>query len=127
MSDAPRSEARAGSPSRRVGMGILAAVLAVAILVGVFALGQRKPLVVEEEADCLSTSGSISCALDDDWTVSVPTEVTWTGTDGVRHEGVRPECLPAAGVGTRTVWLAWVPVEVDGMAWRQVIHVQCLD
>ena len=127
MSDVPQFEARAGSPSRRILFGTLMAVLLVVVLVGGFALGQRKPLVVVEDADCLSMTGTISCALGDGWTVSPSTEVMWTGVDGTRHEGIRPACLPPTGDGTRTVRLAWVAVEVDGVGWRQVVHVECLN
>lgn len=47
--------------------------------------------------------------------------------NGTFHEGSRPECLPPTGRGLEgPVRITWVPVEADGMGWRQVVAVTCL-
>ena len=125
--DAP--DAKGGS-SRRIPGGVLAGLLA-AVAIGVvfaaFAAGQRNPQVVEEDVRCLSAEGTISCELSDDSYVSVPLDVRWVDVSGRSHEGDRPECLLPTGSGLEgPVRVAWTPVEVDGLGWRQVLSVTCL-
>jgi hypothetical protein len=79
----------------------------------------------ESGVRCLSADGAISCELPDDWTVSVPLDVSWSGAGG-SHEGSRPACLPPTGRGLEgPVELVWVPVEADGSEWREVVWVGC--
>ena len=79
----------------------------------------------EAGVHCLSARETISCELDDGWTVSVPDDVSWSRA-GTGHEGERPACLPPTGRGLEgPVDLVWVPVEADGSRWRQVVWVGC--
>jgi hypothetical protein len=118
-----------GGTSRRIPLGVRAGLLA-AVAIGVvfaaFAAGQRNPRVVEEDVRCVSGAGTISCELSDDSYVSVPLEVLWVDASGGLHEGDRPECLPPTGSLEEPVRVAWTPVEVDGLGWRQVLRVTCL-
>jgi hypothetical protein len=75
---------------------------------------------------CLSAEGAISCGLDDGSVIGIPTDVTWDGADGSTRGGDRPACLPPSGRGLEgPVELAWVPVDLDGLGWRQVVWVGC--
>ncbi len=90
-----------------------------------FAVG-RDARVVEEDVSCLSAPGTISCELEDGWTVSVPRDVAWTDRRGDFHEGGRPTCLPPTGIGLEgpvRVW--WVAVDEQGVGQRQVVRVAC--
>lgn len=83
--------------------------------------------VVTEDVGCLSTVRQIGCTLSDGWDVSVPIDVRWVDSSG-SHEGGRPTCLPPTGRGLEgPVRLTWTEVEVDGLTWRQVLSVECLD
>jgi hypothetical protein len=117
-----------GGSSARIPLGVRAGLLA-AVVIGVgfaaFAAGQRNPRVVEEDVRCLSAEGAISCELSDDSYVGVPQDVRWIDVSGGSHEGDRPECLPPTGM-VGPVRVAWTPVEVDGLGWRQVLRVTCL-
>jgi hypothetical protein len=123
---APRAER--GS-SRRIPLGVtvgLLAAVAIAVVFAAFAAGQRNPRVVEEDVRCAS-AGTISCELSDGSDVNVPLDVFWVDVSGRSHEGDRPECLPPRGSGSAgPVRVAWTPVEVDGLGWRQVLRVTCL-
>jgi len=122
---APQAE---GGSSRRIPHGVLAGLIgavAIGAAFAAFAVGQRNPQVVEEEVRCVSAEGTISCELSDDSYVSVPLDVRWVDASGRAHEGDRPECLPPTGV-EGPVRVAWTPVEVDGLGWRQVLSVTCL-
>jgi hypothetical protein len=125
--DAGGPHAESGSAGRiplGVRAGLLAAV-AIGVVLAAFAAGQRNPRVVEEDVRCVSGQGTISCELSDDWHVGVPLDVRWVDVSGGSHEGDRPECLPPRGL-EGPVRVAWTPVEVDGMGWRQVLSVTCL-
>lgn len=90
-----------------------------------FGAGSRTR-VVTEEVWCLSAEGTIGCSLGDGRDVSVPVTLSWTDSGGTFHEGGRPSCLPATGRGLEgPVRVSWTEVDVDGMHWRQVLHVAC--
>lgn len=92
-----------------------------------FATG-RGSRVVTEEVSCLSMEGQIGCTLSDGWDVSVPLDVAWTDAHGTFHEEGRPRCLPPTGRGLEgPVRLAWTKVEAQGIGWRQVVWVGCLE
>lgn len=78
---------------------------------------------------CLSAPGVISCSDDADrgsGEFMVPRDVAWVGFDGSFHDGGRPECLPATGLGEQgPVTVTWVPVQFSGRAWKQVVGVTC--
>ncbi|HEU4511936.1 MAG TPA: hypothetical protein VFR87_02410 [Nocardioidaceae bacterium] len=94
-------------------------------LVG-FAFGQSHPRIHEEVTSCLSAVGTISCELEDGWTVAVPKDVHWEDRNGAFHSDGRPRCLPPSGIGLEgPVRLGIVPVEMGGMGWRQVVWVAC--
>ena len=88
--------------------------------------GQTRPAVHEATVECLSAPRTISCELpDDDWTIAIPLDVAWTDARGFHSDG-RPACLPPTGIGLEgPVRIRWVPVEVDGTRWRQVVAVDC--
>lgn len=119
-------------PASTSGPGRLPVVAAVLLLVVVALLaywaGRSQSRVVEAEVGCLSAVGTISCELPDGWTVGVPKDVGWTDIRGASHEDGRPACLPPSGRGLEgPVRLSWVPAEVDGRSWRQVVWVTCLE
>ena len=120
-----------GTPTDAVSARRLAAVAVALVLLAVvlgYLLGRENPRQHVEEVSCLSAVGTIGCELGDGWDVEVPRHVTWTDVHGTVHEGTRPECLPPTGQGLEgPVRLTWVPVEVDGRGWRQVVAVTCLD
>ncbi|GAA2002625.1 hypothetical protein GCM10009719_09720 [Nocardioides kribbensis] len=111
-----------GSARRR----LLATGALVVVAAGLgFAVG-RDARVVEEDVSCLSAQGTISCELEDGWTVSVPRDVAWTDRRGAFHQGGRPTCLPPTGIGLEgpvRVW--WVAVDEQGVGQRQVVRVAC--
>lgn len=114
------------APSRRIAVGAVVLVLAAAGLG--YLLGREGQRQHVEDVSCLSAPGAISCELEDDWTIAIPRQVTWTDTRGVVHDDSRPDCLPPTGRGLEgPVRITWIPVEVDGMGWRQVVAVTCLD
>ncbi|GAB6986318.1 hypothetical protein JCM10369A_28420 [Nocardioides pyridinolyticus] len=107
---------------------MVAVVLVLAAAVLGYLLGRQDPREHVEEVSCLSTAWAISCELEDDWTIGFPARVTWTDVHGAWHENTRPECLPPTGRGLEgPVRITWVPVDVDGTSWRQVVAVACLD
>ena len=111
---------------RRLAVGAVVLVLAAAVLG--YLLGRQDPREHVEEVSCLSAAGVISCELEDDWTIAIPRHVMWTDVRGTVHEDTRPACLPPTGRGLEgPVRVTWVPVEADGMGWRQVVAVTCLD
>ena len=73
----------------------------------------------------LSAEGAIAVELDG-WTYGVPLDVSWTGPDGVQHESGRPACLPPVSRSVPQIGIEAVEVDIDGWAWRQVVHVRCL-
>lgn len=105
-------------------IAVAAGVLGVTVWYGV--VGSQPDVRLESNVECLSAEGTVGCVLDDGWNVSVPLDVSWVGRDGSFRSQGRPECLPPTGRGLEgPVELAWVPVEVDGMSWRQVVWVRC--
>ncbi|GAA1794518.1 hypothetical protein GCM10009795_045090 [Nocardioides hankookensis] len=94
---------------------------------GGYVVGHLRPATVHHErAGCLSAPGAISCDLSDGWTIGVPRDVSWTDVQGAWHDDGRPQCLPPTGRGLEgPVGLSWVEAEVDGVGWRQVVHVDC--
>ena len=120
-----RADNAVPTPSRRSVSLLTAGIVAMLVGLAGFAFGQLHPRVHEEVTSCLSAPGSISCELDDGWTVSVPKDVTWTDANGTHMDG-RPDCLPPSGTGLEgPVRLGVVPVSMDGMTWRQVVWVAC--
>jgi hypothetical protein len=108
----------------------LVLMIAVLVLVAVGFLAYRAgstSRVVTEEVGCLSAEGTIGCVLSDGWDVSIPLDVSWTDARGAFHDGGRPRCLPPTGRGLEgPVRISWTEVEVDGIGWRQVLHVACM-
>lgn len=105
----------------------LALVLLAVVAYGGYWLGHGAR-VTTEEVGCLSAEATISCTLGDDWNVSVPLDVAWVDATGAFRDGGRPDCLPPTGRGLEgPVRLSWTDVDVDGMGWRQVLQVECLD
>lgn len=118
--------ARRGLTARTRVIG--AAVLAVAAVLGAYAWGTAHPKVRTDEVVCLSVRAQIGCTMSDGFDVAVPTDVAWTDVRGAWHENGRPRCLPPTGIGaTGPVRIHWLPVEADGVSWRQVVAVTCLD
>jgi len=104
------------------------AVLVLAVVVFVGYMAGRSERVVTEEVGCLSAQRVIGCTLSDGWDISVPLDVAWTDVSGMFHESGRPDCLPPTGRGLEgPVRISWTEVEVDGMGWRQVLQVACMD
>lgn len=118
-------QSRRGTPSSRplvvaAGVFVLLAMLA-------YVVGTSQPRVRTAEVECLSAPGAISCEMADGWMLGVPTDVAWTSGSHDRLDG-RPACLPPTGRGLEgPVEVSWVPVEVHGRSWRQVVHVACLE
>ena len=110
---------------RRWQLVLAAVVVAVVTFYAGYATGKHDR-VVTEDARCFSGPGQIGCTLHDGWDIAVPLDVPWTDAAGSRHEGGRPDCLPPHGRGTEPpAGISWVPVEVNGVGWRQVISVTC--
>ena len=87
--------------SKIVGLCGLGLVIALAgFAVGVTVTGLQGGEHHETRVICSSARGTISCELEDDWSVAVPQDVLWTGS-GSTHEGSRPSCLPASGRASR--------------------------
>ena len=106
---------------------VVAALLLVAAAGLGYLAGREHPREHIEEVRCLSAGPTISCDLEDGWTVSIPRDIAWTDVRGRSHDGTRPDCLPLTGTGTEgPVRITWLPVEADGRSWRQVIAVSCL-
>ncbi len=58
------------------------------------------------------------------WTYAVPLNLSWLSLrDNSLNEGSSPPCVRARG--TRRITFAWVPVDVGGDYWRQVVWVAC--
>lgn len=109
------TDSTGATASRPVALVAVMLVLAAAVLG--YLLGRQDPREHVEEVSCLSAVGTISCELEDDWTIAIPRGVTWTDVHGAVHEGTRPECLPPTGRGLEgPVRITWVPVDVDGGA-----------
>ena len=107
--------------------GVVAAVVCVLLVLAGWAVGRQRPEVHTAEVRCLSAVGTISCELDDDWTISVPLDVGWSSPSGGDHLDGRPDCLPPTGRGLEgPVEVSWIPVEVHGRSWRHVVWVTCL-
>ena len=97
------------------------------LLLAAYVAGRSQPRVRTDTVECLSAVGTISCELDGEWTFGVPLDVSWTSGSHDHTDG-RPACLPPTGRGLEgPVEVSWVPVEVDGRSWRQVVWVTCLD
>jgi hypothetical protein len=109
---------------RRVLVVCAVGVAAVIAPIVAYALGQRHPVARPEPASCLSMETQISCDLSDGWTVSVPVDALW-GDGSMVHDGTRPACLPPTGIGSTKVTAWWIPVEVNGMRWREVLRIDC--
>ena len=123
----PRSRVFDVLPSPRA-LAVSAACLMVGLGLG-YEVGQQRPAMHHAEVRCLSAVGAISCTDDPDPGHSefgVPRDVAWIDSDGVFHEGDRPECLPPTGRGLEgPVGITWVEVEVSGTSWRHVVGVEC--
>jgi hypothetical protein len=113
--------------TRLLSRSTVAVVAALVVAAVAFLVGQRSPTMAAAEVGCLSAEGVISCTLPDGWDIEVPRDVGWTDVRGRRHQNGRPQCLPPTGIGLEEpVRLHWLPVEVDGSSWRQVVWVTCL-
>lgn len=98
------------------------AALAAVVLLGVDAARPDSYVVT---AKALSAAGAIS-AEGDGWTYSIPMDVAWQDARGEFHESGRPDCLPPSGKEEGPVRFKAVPVDVDGLKFRQVIYVECM-
>lgn len=116
----------ATAPRGHAASAALAGAVALLVGVGGFVLGQSHPRIQQEVTSCLSAVGTISCELEDGWTVAVPTDVAWADGNGAFQFDGRPRCLPPSGTGLEgPVRLGIVPVDMDGTEWRQVVWVAC--
>lgn len=120
----PASTAPAAGPIFPVRSWLLLMALVTVAAVGFgYTLGSSKASPRVEAVECVSTSRQIGCTMADGWGVGVPLDVSWSDSE-MRYSGSRPSCLPKRG-STDTVSVAWMPVEVDGSKWREVVHVYC--
>ena len=104
------------------------AVVALVLGLGAgYLFSQGRPRMHEADVACLSAPGSISCGPVDSpghAEYGVPLDVAWT-KDGNFHPDGRPACLPPTGRGVVAVRVTWTEVDVDGVAWKQVVGVHC--
>lgn len=112
---------RLTTPAVAVGL-----VMVLGVVAG-YVAGQGRSHMHEADVACLSAPGTISCgpvSSPGDAEYGVPLDVAWT-EDGSFHADGRPGCLPPTGRGTVRVRVTWTEVEIDGVAWKQVVGVHC--
>lgn len=104
---------------------VLAAVVGAAVagaVVGVVDALRPDAYIVTTKP--VSASGGIFAEADG-WSYNVPTDIAWRDADGVFHSSGRPDCLPPSGKEEGPIRFNAVPVDADGVKFRQVIYVEC--
>jgi len=105
-------------------MMVAAASVVVVAAVGGYVLGSSRDAAFEVVGTAYFTDTQIGLE-GDDWTYHVPLDVRWTDREGTWHEGGRPACLPPSDTTLEGVRVSAVPVEVQGLGFRQVVAVHC--
>jgi hypothetical protein len=104
---------------------VVVLVIAAMMLIS-FLLGTRQ----SQEPNVLTGSAvigtSVGTVVVDGWAYGFVPDLTWFGSDGVRHDHGRPDCLTNVG-GSAPIQFGWVTASgPDGGSWRQVTWVKCM-
>ena len=100
-------------------------ILVVLAVVVAYYAGSLRPAIGYHVGVPSSAENALSIEADG-WTYGsgAPGGIPWTSAAGVFTEGIRPDCLPAAGTNV-PVRFASIEVTVEGMTWRPIIWIDC--
>ncbi|MPY98154.1 MAG: hypothetical protein GEU97_09165 [Actinophytocola sp.] len=116
---------------------LLGGVVAIAAAMGGFVVGEKDAERADWHTATVQVYGGperpIVSVEVDGWTYAIEGSVPrWIDADGTRHGNGWPACLEPEPVGTSTqkprevpIRFAALDVEVDGLAWREVVAVDC--
>ena len=102
----------------------LTVALAGALLVG-YVVGRRSTDADWLTGDAYVGAGQEASVETDGWTYGLSRSVAWLGQFGSYHETGWPRCLDVRAGSRVTTRFAAVPVQVEGMEWREVVLVDC--